>query len=98
MVMFLLWLILIIPWLTMIFYNTYSLKRFMPVSIFVSLLVTLIFQMGYVYKWWIIGKSLVKWGHITSLPITFGSFLVGTLWIFHFTYDKGFKVYFITNV
>ncbi len=93
----LLWAMLIIPWLSLFFIKKYSLKRFMPVAILASLLVTMVFEMGYVFNWWVIHKKLVPWGEITSLPLTYGVFLVGTIWIFHFSYDKSIWRYFLTN-
>lgn len=50
-----------------------------------------------VLLWWDIEDSILKFGHITSLPLIFGLFLVATLWIFHYAYDKGFWMFFITN-
>lgn len=95
---FILLAMLILPWLTFIFINKHSLKRFMPVAILASLLVTIIFEIGYVNEWWKVQTELVPWDEITSVPLTYGVFLVGTIWIFHFTFDKKFWVYMLTNI
>ncbi|MEI5907939.1 hypothetical protein WAK64_12825 [Bacillus spongiae] len=92
-----LWLMLILPWLTLFFLNQRSIKRFMPVAIFASLLVTMVFEMGYVFNWWVVDEVIVPWGHITSFPLTYGVFIPGTIWIFRFTFDKSFFVYILTN-
>ncbi|MEW9674246.1 hypothetical protein [Ammoniphilus sp. 3BR4] len=92
-----LWLMLIIPWLSLFFINKHSLKRFMPVGILAALLITLILEIGYVYNWWTILEGILPWEHFITYPLTYGPFLVGTIWIFHFTFDKSFWVYILTN-
>jgi hypothetical protein len=92
-----LWLMLIIPWASLFFIKKHSLRRFMPVGILASLLVTIVFEMGYVFDWWVVHKEIMPWGNITSFPLTYGVFLVGTIWIFHFTFEKSLWVYIITN-
>jgi hypothetical protein len=73
-------------------------KRFMPVAILASLLVTIIFEIGYVYDWWKVQVEIAPWDEITSVSLTYGVFLVGTIWIFHFVFDRKFWVYMITNI
>lgn len=97
MVYVLLWMILIIPWLSLFLIKKHELKRFMPASILASLLVTIIFEMSYVYNWWTVQKAIAQWGHITSIPLVYGAFLIGTIWIFRYTFDKGFWFYIIAN-
>jgi hypothetical protein len=89
---------LILPWLTLFFVNKHSMKRFMPVAILASLLVTIIFEIGYVYDWWKVQVEIAPWDEITSVSLTYGVFLVGTIWIFHFVFDRKFWVYMITNI
>ncbi|MGC5324236.1 hypothetical protein [Brevibacillus sp. SYSU BS000544] len=93
-----LWLMLILSWLSLLFINKHSLKRFMPVAIFSTLLVTVIFEMGYAFNWWTLLVKFTPWQHFISTPLVFGGFLAGTIWIFHFTYDKSFWMYLLTNV
>lgn len=98
MAQIILWLMLIVPWLSLFFMKTYSIKRFMSVAIFASLLVTIVFELAYTFDWWTVIKDVVPWGHITNVPLTYGAFLPGTIWIFHFTFDRSFWVYIIANV
>lgn len=93
----LLWAGLLAPWLTLFFMKAESIKRYMPVAIFVSLLLTIIYEIAYTYKWWVLKVFIVPWGYITNVSFVYGIFLVGTIWIFHFTY-KSFKVYLVTNM
>lgn len=88
----------VLPWISVCFMDKHSRKRFMPVGILASLLVTIIFEIGYVYDWWKIYVELFPWDEITSVPLTYGMFLVGTVWIFHFTFNKKFWVYMAANI
>lgn len=91
-------LMIILPWLSLMFMNKHSIKRFMPVAILASLLVTIIFEIGYLYDWWRILAVLTPWDRITSVPLVYGVFLVGTVWIFHFTFDRKLWVYVVVNL
>ncbi|QGQ98729.1 hypothetical protein EHS13_29540 [Paenibacillus psychroresistens] len=68
----------------------------MPVAIFGSLLVTLQNELSYTFKWWVVEKTIFPWV-ITYVPFVYGAFLVGTIWIFHFTFGR-FWLYLITNI
>ncbi|WP_335871794.1 hypothetical protein [Bacillus sp. 2205SS5-2] len=92
-----LYLMVVIPWLSLFLCKRESVRRFMPVAILASLLVTMVFEMGYVFQWWIVQEKLVPWGEITSFPLTYGVFIPGTIWIFHFVFDKSFLIYIISN-
>lgn len=92
-----LWLSLILPWFSLLFMKKQAIKRYMPVAIFVSLLVTILFEVAYTFKWWILLDWNLPWGYITNVSFTYGAFLVGTMWIFYFTYEK-FWLYLITNI
>lgn len=95
---FILLTMLILPWLSLFFINKHSMKRFMPVAILASLLVTIIFELGYLYDWWKVLVEIAPWDEITSVPLTYGVFLVGTIWIFHFAFDRKFWVYMLANI
>jgi hypothetical protein len=88
---------LILPWLSLFFLKKESIKRYMPVTIFTALLVTITFEIAYVYKWWVIKEEIVPWGNITNVSFAYGMFFIGTMWIFYFTYRK-FWVYLFTNL
>lgn len=94
---FILWMMLIVPWLSLLFLKKESVKRFLPPAILASLLVTIVFEIGYVLKWWVVVEQITAWDRITSVPLVYGAFFVGTLWIFHFTYDRPPWVYFLIN-
>jgi hypothetical protein len=90
-----LWGILIVPWLSLLFLKKEIVKRYMPVSIFTALLVTIYSEYGYLHQWWVIKERIFP--VIAYVPFVYGSFLAGTLWIFHFTFGR-FWVYLLTNI
>lgn len=93
----LLWSLLLFPWLSLFFMNRRSIKRFMPVSIFVALLLSIIYEIAFIYEWWEIKESILPWGKITNPSYVYGTFLVGTIWIFYFTYQS-FWLFIVTNL
>lgn len=92
-----LWSFLILPWPTLLFLGKESVKRYMPVAVFVSLLVTILFEAAHSLKWWVMIDQIVPWGYITNVSFVYGIFLVGTIWIFHFTF-RNFWLYITTNI
>lgn len=69
----------------------------MPVAIFVTLLLTIMYEIGYTFNWWVLKEKIVPWGYITNISFAYGIFFIATMWIFHFTY-RNFKIYMITNI
>lgn len=92
-----LWATLLLPWPTLIFLGRKSVKRYMPVAVFVALLVTILFEAAHSLKWWELIDQIVPWGYITNVSFVYGIFLVGTIWIFHYTY-RNFWLYLLVNV
>jgi hypothetical protein len=89
------WSVLVVPWFTLFFMKRDLFKRYLPVTLFTTLLVTYYHQLAYTQEWWIVNVNV---GAFTSFtPTVFGSYFVGTLWIFALTYGN-FKLYFIINV
>jgi hypothetical protein len=74
-----------------------GIKRYISVTIFTALLVTIIYEIAYTYNWWKILVTISPWGYITNVIYSYGSFFIGTLWIFYLTYDK-FWLYLVTNI
>lgn len=93
---FIIWSSFIVPWLSLFFLDKQVIKRYMPVAIFAALLVTLQNELAYTYKWWVVKETFFPMA-ITYFPFVYGAFLVGTIWIFYFTFGK-FKTYFLANL
>jgi hypothetical protein len=92
-----LWGELFVPWLLLVFMKRSMIKRYMPVAIFVTLLITVVYVIAYHYKWWVLPVHLFPWSSITHDSFVFGPYLVGTLWIFRLTYPR-FMLYMVTNI
>jgi hypothetical protein len=93
----LLWSGFVLPWLSLFLMKKKSIYRYMPVCIFSALLVTIVYEIGYTYKWWILKDAIVPWGHVTNTAFAYGVFLVGTMWVFHFTFGR-FWLYVVANL
>lgn len=88
---------LIVPWFTLFFTGPEERKRYMPVTIFTSLLMTIIFQIAYTYEWWILHEQIVPWGYMIDVSFVYGIFAIGTFWIFRFT-SHNFLLFIIVNI
>ncbi|KMJ55429.1 hypothetical protein AB685_27265 [Bacillus sp. LL01] len=87
----------LLPWLSLLFASKETIKTYMPVTIFTSLLMTIIFQIAYTYEWWVIYQYIVPWGYMSDVSFTYGIFAIGTFWIYVFTSHK-FPLYVGVNL
>ena len=82
--------------ISLIFLPKKSFYKYLPVSIFTSVLVLSVCALSIPYKLWVIkGNKTTK--ILNDLSFVFGSFFAGTMWIFHLTFGK-FKQYFALNL
>jgi hypothetical protein len=86
----------LLPWFTLFFARSETIRRFMPVTIFTCLLMTIVFQIAYTYDWWEIHEYIVPWGYMIDISFAYGVFAVGTFWIFRFTYHR-FSLFILIN-
>jgi hypothetical protein len=89
------WSLLILPWLSLLFLDRTKLRRYMPVALLATVFSTLINQVGWEYHWWKY-KPLFLWDKVIPVYMVYGIFLVGTIWIFAFTFQR-FWLYLIVN-
>ncbi|MBN8192646.1 hypothetical protein JI667_10810 [Bacillus sp. NTK074B] len=92
-----LWLILIIPWLSLFLLNRKNVKRFMPVGIFASFLMVLYNLIAYNLEHWVINVSIIPALNPAFVSGVLGAFLVVTIWIFTYTFGHFWK-YLLVNV
>ena len=92
----LLWITWIVPWFSLLFLKKDMIKRYMPVAVFTALLVTIVFEIAYALRWWEMLERIVPWGTITNVSFVYGLFIVGTIWIFYFTY-RNFWLFLAVN-
>ncbi|WP_088103102.1 hypothetical protein [Halalkalibacter urbisdiaboli] len=90
------WLLFLIPIASLVLIGNKTLRRFLPVALFVTVVNTLIYQAAYHYNWWR-EPGLFDWDKVANIPWVYSAYLIATIWIFKFTYGK-FIVYLITNL
>lgn len=86
----------LLPWLSYPFLGRRTVKRFMPGTIFMSVYLLAEGILATRRKWWWFPFS-IKPNVFAEIPLIFGPFFIGSLWIFKYTYGK-FKAYFVTNL
>lgn len=86
----------ILPWLTIPFLGEKTFKRFFPSSIFMTLYLIAEGRYAEKKKWWWFPFT-VKPNVLGEVPLIIGPFLVGSLWILKYTYGK-FNLYLLTNI
>lgn len=91
------WSFFIIPWISLLFLDRTTIRRYMPVALFATVINTLLYQVAWTYDWWKYKETLFPWDKVAQVHTVYGVFLVGTIWIFALTFRK-FWVYFIANL
>jgi hypothetical protein len=86
----------ILPWLSISFIGKNNLKRFLPGGIFMCLYLIAEGRFAEKKKWWWFPYS-VRPNVLAELPLIFGPFLVGSLWIMKYTYGK-FNLFLLINI
>ncbi|MBB3110736.1 hypothetical protein FHS18_002803 [Paenibacillus phyllosphaerae] len=92
-----LWLLFLLPWVSLFLARRGSIKRYMPVVVFTCFVMTIIFMIAYRYQWWEIHEYIVPWGNQIDISFAYGIFAVGTFWIFYFTAER-FWIYCLANI
>ncbi|MBB2479665.1 hypothetical protein H5P36_05640 [Bacillus sp. APMAM] len=86
----------IIPWLSVPFIGSKTFKRFLPGSLFMCFYLIVEGMIAQKKKWWWFPIG-IKPNIVGEFPLIFGPFLVGSIWILKYTYGK-FALYFKTNL
>lgn len=93
-----LWSLLILPYASLFLLNMDTVRRYMPVALFMTVIHTLAYQAAYHYGWWNeADSSLFGWDKVVPVPWVYGAYLVIVIWVFHFTFRK-FWVYLTVNI
>lgn len=91
---FILWSLLILPWLTLIFMKKEFIKRFMPAALFTSLTSMVIVDVGITLNLWVIQETAYP---LRGLSYHLGLSPVLIIWLLYFTYGR-FWWYLVLNV
>ncbi|MFV2049419.1 hypothetical protein ACEWK1_18955 [Metabacillus sp. YM-086] len=86
----------ILPWLSVPLLRGLTFKRFLPAALFMSLYLVAEGRFAEKKKWWWFPFN-VRPNVAAELPLIFGPFLVGSLWILKYTYGK-FNLYLLINL
>ncbi|WP_102347789.1 hypothetical protein [Bacillus sp. Marseille-P3661] len=87
--------LVITSWASLLLLPRRSFAKFLPVTLFTSLLVLFLSALSLRYHFWVV-KGGLKGKLATDLSFIFGPFFAGSLWVFHFTFGR-FKRYIIAN-
>ena len=91
------WALFIIPWLSLFLMDRMALRKYMPVALLATVLNTIIYQMAWTFDWWKYKITLFSWDKVAQVHTVYGVFLVGTIWVFRWTYGR-FWVYLLVNL
>src|SRR5688572_21112059 len=86
------YMLLIMPWVSVVKLGKFSFKRYLPTIIFSDL----ISELSRELKWWKV-KNPIFPKLATDVSFVFGPFTILNFWIFKLTY-KRFWVYLLTNI
>ncbi|GAB6180926.1 hypothetical protein JCM14036_22450 [Desulfotomaculum defluvii] len=86
---FIILLLLVVPWLTLLLMKKEDLKRFMPAALFTAFTSGIIYELGVMAEFWYFRE--------VAFPlIMFGLLPVAAIWVLSFTYGQFWR-YAITN-
>ncbi len=90
------YMLLIMPWLSVIKLGKQSFIRYLPTIVFSDLIIALISELSRKLKWWKVKNPIIP-KLATDVSFVFGPFTILNFWIFKLTYKK-FWLYLLTNI
>ncbi|MFB7302817.1 hypothetical protein [Heyndrickxia sporothermodurans] len=90
------WILFLAPWFLLLPLDTKRVKRFMPVSLFMAVLYTILFQMAEVWNWWDVHETSNVFFLTNISSFVYGFLIVTTIYMFYFTYPN-FWLFLIVN-
>ncbi|WP_235991736.1 hypothetical protein [Metabacillus schmidteae] len=90
------YILLLLPWLSVMKLGKYSFIRFLPTIIFSDLVIAIISELSRELKWWKVKNPIIP-KLATDISFVFGPFTILNFWIFKLTYKK-FWLYLLTNI
>ncbi|WP_019152693.1 hypothetical protein [Robertmurraya massiliosenegalensis] len=87
----------IVLWtIVIVFLPKRSLKRFLPVTLFCSVILLIQTLLNPLFNWWQV-KGGYKYMIFDALAFILGPFFTINMWVFHFTYNR-FPLYALVNL
>ncbi|WP_264807038.1 hypothetical protein [Cytobacillus sp. NCCP-133] len=93
---FLLILMMIIPWISLPLVGRSTIKRFLPATVFISLVVKIMNIIAEKRKWWWFYTSVHPKIN-GDIPFILGPYFICSLWVLKMTYGR-FPLFLITNI
>ncbi|MBB3111948.1 hypothetical protein FHS18_004016 [Paenibacillus phyllosphaerae] len=90
------WTLLIVPWFSVLLMRGDMLRRYTPVALLTTVALMFVSEHAYAKHWWVMTERITPGGIITNTALAFGTFFIGTIWIFRFVY-RSFWLYFGLN-
>jgi hypothetical protein len=86
----------VIPWITAPLIRKSEWKRFSPVVVFITIVISVESYFAHKHKWWIFPKGTILY-YLKDASYMAGPFFVGTLWVLKLTYGH-FRRYMLLNI
>jgi len=89
-------LLFVLPWLSFPLLGRKTIIRFLPATLFISVISKILYTIGKKRKWWLF-YTKVNPKISGDTAFVFGPFFLSALWILKLTYSR-FPLYLITNI
>jgi len=89
-----LWVTLIVPWLSLIFMKKEDINRFMPTGILAAFLAIIVCDIGVRNGWWYFLETVYPFALLSSY--VYGLFPIVPIWVLKYTYER-FWLYFVVE-
>ncbi len=90
-----LWVMVIIPWLSLFLMKKEDIKRYMPAGLFSSFLLVILQEVGVANNWWYFRETIYPLGVFT--PFTESVDIILPMWVLKYTY-KRFWYYILVQI
>jgi len=88
------WLMLILPFLTLLFMKSRDVKRYMPSGLLSIVLTTIVHDVGVTLGFWVVHETTFPFNEM--MPYFYGTMPIMTMWVLKFTFGNYWR-YMITN-
>jgi hypothetical protein len=89
--------LIVLPWSSMYFYPKWAFKKYSPAAILSSMLLLILVWLSIPLRLWTI-KGGIKNKILNDFSLVFGPMVLGTFWVFRFTYGKPFWYFFVNAI
>jgi len=91
----LLWVMVIVPWLSLFLMKKKDIRRYIPAGLFSSFLLVILQEVGVANSWWYFRETIYPLGVFT--PFTESIDLILPMWVLKYTYGR-FRYYILVQI